>query len=154
MNNAWHIQKVILEDADEWVSLALRLWPEYSAGEIRPILLGILASPHQEAFLVRDATNTAIAFINLSLRRDYVPGATTSPVAYLEGIYVEERYRKQGLARWLMSQAEIWAREQNCIELASDVLLDNHESQKFHNKVGFREVERVVAYIKPVKAIE
>lgn len=50
--------------------------------------------------------------MNLSLRHDYVPGATQSPVAYIEGIYVKENYRKQGLGKALIQHAEQWAIEQ------------------------------------------
>ncbi|HEY9823265.1 MAG TPA: GNAT family N-acetyltransferase, partial [Candidatus Sericytochromatia bacterium] len=48
--------------------------------------------------------------------------------------------------------AEQWAREQGCIELALDALLDNPASHEFYTKVGFREVERVVFFIKSAGA--
>lgn len=38
------------------------------------------------------------------------------------------------------------------MELASDALIDNTISQEFHTKIGFREVERTVFFIKPVVA--
>lgn len=90
--------------------------------------------------------------MNLSLRHDYVPGVTQSPVAYIEGIYVKENYRKQGIGKALIQYAEQWAIEQGCTQLASDALLENTERYEFHTHIGFEEVERVVCFIKPVVA--
>ncbi len=138
------------QDLNDWQHLALKLWPDYSNEEMRFILSKILDSSTEDGFLVRDANDKAIAFMNLSLRFDYVPGAVRSPVAYVEGIYVEEEYRNKGMGRCLIHYAEQWALKKNCFELASDALLENIESHNFHEKVGFKEVERVVTYIKPI----
>ena len=113
-------------------------------------LTNILYSPREAGFLVKDDNGKAIGFMNLSLRYDYVPGATQSPVAYVEGIYVEDEYRKQGIGTKLIQFAQQWAIERECMELASDALLDNTASYDFHTKVGFQEVERVVTFIKQV----
>ena len=48
--------------------------------------------------------------------------------------------------------AQQWALDQGCIQLALDALLDNPASHEFYAKVGFREVERVVFFIKSVVA--
>jgi aminoglycoside 6'-N-acetyltransferase I len=90
--------------------------------------------------------------MNLSLRSDYVPGATHSPVAYVEGIYVRDEYRKQGIGAALIKSAQEWAIDRGCIELASDALIGNSASQEFHTKIGFQEVERTVFFIKPIVA--
>ncbi|MBW4452308.1 hypothetical protein [Nostoc sp. FACHB-888] len=52
-----------------------------------------------------------------------------------------------------LSGTEGWACEQGCIELALDALLDNPASHEFYTKVGFREVERVVFFIKSAVAV-
>lgn len=92
----FRLVKVTQEDFDEWLSLALELWSEGSSEEMQESLTKSYQSPKEAGFLVKNEDGTAIAFMNLSLRYDYVPGATQSPVAYLEGIYVREPYRKQG----------------------------------------------------------
>jgi aminoglycoside 6'-N-acetyltransferase I len=143
-----NIVKVTQEDFDEWLDLALKLWPDCSAAD----LTNILQSPRQAAFLVKDDHGSAIAFMNLSLRYEYVPDATQSPIAYVEGIYVKDEYRAQRIGTALIKYAEKWALKQRCVELASDALIENTASYEFHTKVGFREVERVVFFIKPVVA--
>jgi aminoglycoside 6'-N-acetyltransferase I len=146
------IIKVSQSDFNEWLELALKLWPDDSAEEMQVTLTNIFQSPRESGFLVRDDDGSAIAFMNLSLRYEYVPGATQSPVAYVEGIYVKDEYRKQGVGTALIQYAKQWALEQGCLELASDALIENTASYEFHTKVGFWEVERVVFFIKPVVA--
>ncbi|GAB3547017.1 aminoglycoside 6'-N-acetyltransferase [Spirosoma fluminis] len=144
------ILPVTQTDAYDWLQLALELWPDYEPEEMEDVTNAIAQSPKETAFIVRDESGTAIGFLNLSLRHDYVPGATHKPVAFVEGLYVRPAYQQQGIGRQLIERAEQWAREQGCRELASDALLDNVASAEFHNKVGFREEERTIFFIKPV----
>jgi aminoglycoside 6'-N-acetyltransferase I len=113
-------------------------------------LLEILQSNRQAVFLACSETGAAIGFINLSLRYDYVPDASQSPVAFIEGIYVDLSYRQQGMGRSLIEHAQQWAKSQGCVEIAADALLENTDSHAFHASIGFREVERVVFFIKPI----
>jgi aminoglycoside 6'-N-acetyltransferase I len=142
--------KTTQDDFNEWLDLALTLWPDYSIVEMQVVLTSILDSPSEDGFIVRDENRNAIAFMNLSLRSDYVPGATHRPVAYVEGIYVKEEYRNQGVGTVLIQAAQQWASDRGCLELASDALIENTASHEFHTKMGFREVERTVFFIKPV----
>ncbi|BAS60077.1 Aminoglycoside 6'-N-acetyltransferase (plasmid) [Leptolyngbya boryana IAM M-101] len=144
------IVEVAQADFQEWLDLALELWTDYSVEEMQASLNEILHSPRQSAVLVKTETGSAIAFMNLSLRSDYVPGATQSPVAFVEGIYVKPDYQKQGVGKALIQYAEQWAQAHGCVELASDALLENTTSHAFHRQVGFQEVERLVAFIKPI----
>ncbi len=137
-------------DFDTWLDLASKLWPGTPIAKLRTDLAGFLQSSQEVGFLIKDAHGTPLGFINLSLRHEYVPGAIRSPVAYVEGIYVQAAHRHQGVGSRLMTHAEHWARSQGCTQLASDAYLDNTTSHAFHLKSGFQEVERVVAFIKSV----
>ena len=88
----------------------------------------------------------AVAFISLSLRHDYVEGTASSPVAYLEGIFVKPAFRKQGIARKLIEFSKNWALERGCSELASDCELENKTSEIFHKKLGFEEANRLICF--------
>jgi aminoglycoside 6'-N-acetyltransferase I len=142
------IVKIAQDDFNEWLDLAVKLWPDYSSIEMQDILTEILDSDRETAFIMRDDDGKAIAFMNLSLRFEYVPEATQSPVGYIEGIYVQDDYRDRGFGKALVEYAEQWALTQGCIELASDALVENTASHKFHTKTGFREAERTVFFIK------
>ncbi|HEM3164011.1 TPA: GNAT family N-acetyltransferase [Streptococcus suis] len=99
-------------------------------------------------FLYYSQSEEPIAWISLSLRHDYVEGCQTSPVAYLEGIFISPNYRSQGIAEELLHFAEGWAKSRGIGQLGSDAELDNLLSQKFHIKHGFREVSRTVHYVR------
>ncbi|NJP36881.1 aminoglycoside 6'-N-acetyltransferase [Alkalicoccus luteus] len=93
-------------------------------------------------------SSEAAGFIHLSLRHDYVEGTGSSPVLYLEGIYVKEPYRKTGTASALLKAGEAWGREQSCKEMGSDTVLTNESGAAFHEKAGFTEVNRIICFAK------
>ena len=125
-----------------WADLCVALWPEAKCEEmLQERAKGTL--PYEFLFFVN---SEAVAFISLSLRYDYVEGTESSPVGYLEGIYVKPEYRNQGIARELIDYAKKWTLEQGCLELASDVELHNHDSELFHKKLGFEEANRVICF--------
>ena len=134
-------------DAAAVAALACELWPEHSAEEMRSEITSLLAREDAAIFLYREQ-GEAVGFAQCQLRRDYVEGTETSPVGYLEGIYVREGARRQGVARRLLSACETWMKARGCTEFASDCELDNTDSQRFHRAVGFEEANRIVAYVK------
>lgn len=87
-------------------------------------------------------------FAQCQLRRDYVEGTDSSPVGYLEGIYILPEHRWQGFARQLLKQCEQWAAAQGCTEFASDCELGNDGSLAFHLKMGFAEANRIICFTK------
>ncbi len=139
------------KDFKEWLELGVALWPHYKDKkiELREEFINILESKNQTAFLCKKEEKL-IAFINISIRFDYVEGSNSSPVAYIEGIYVEPKYRKQWLAKKLIKITEKWALNKGCKQLASDTELENINSQKFHINLGFKEVNRIVNFIKTI----
>ena len=82
------------------------------------------------------------------MRTDYVNGTNSSPVAFLEGIYVSPSARLQGIARKLLVAAEEWARSLGSREFASDALFENTQSHAMHAALGFTESERVIFFKK------
>lgn len=45
------------------------------------------------------------------LRHDYVEGTESNPVGYLEGIFVVEKERKQGIAKELLGACQNYAKK-------------------------------------------
>jgi aminoglycoside 6'-N-acetyltransferase I len=136
-------------DAADWALMRLALWPEGSLAEHAADIAETLAAPGEGLNLIaRSADGLAAGFAEASLRHDYVNGTETSPVAFLEGIYVDPAFRRTGVARQLVVAVENWARQQGCSELASDTGIANVPSQKLHNALGFTETQRVVYFHK------
>lgn len=138
------------EALEDWVRLRQALWPQASEEAHRLEAAALLERPGGEAaaFLARNASGEAVGFAEATLRRDYVNGCDTSPVAFLEGIYVLSEWRRQGAARQLCRAVEAWAMGLGCAELASDAELANHVSHRMHDALGFEETERVVYFRK------
>lgn len=78
-------------------------------------------------------------------------GTQSSPVGYLEGIFVLPAYRNQGRAWALLAACERWAGEKGCTEFASDCELDNSGSLAFHLKMGFAEANRIICFHKTLE---
>ena len=136
-------------DANTVAELACELWPGHTAEEMTAEFQTLLTEKEAAVFLLR-LKGIAAGFAQCQLRHDYVEGTETSPVGYLEGIYVREIYRGKGIARRLLKACEDWAREQGCTEFASDCELTNAESQGFHQAVGFEEANRIIAYVRKI----
>ena len=49
-----------------------------------------------------------------------------------------------------MRAAEDWPRSHACLEMASDALIDNNESQLAHEALGFEVVDRCVHFRKNI----
>lgn len=140
-------RKAAPDDLKDLVDLALELWPGHTARGLSAELAEILVKEDAAFFLAYDS-GTPVGFAQCQLRRDYVEGAENSPVGYLEGIFVSETHRKQGIAKELLAACEDWAREKGCTEFASDCELTNIQSLQFHLNVGFKEVNRIICFTK------
>lgn len=144
-----NFSEISKDNFDEWVKMGIALWP-HAKRRLKKEFEAPLKTDTYTQFLAQNADGEYLGFINLSLRSDYVQGATSSPVGYVEGIYVKPKYRKQGVAKELIKQAEKWAKKQGCKELGSDAELKNRVSQKFHTNLGFKKDDVIVHYIKKI----
>lgn len=128
-------------------ALAVQMWDEHTQEELERDFAALLQREDAAVFLAEEE-GKAVGFAQCQLRRDYVEGTETSPVGYLEGIFVEPAYRGKGIARALLACCEQWAREQGCTEFASDCELDNTQSLAFHMRLGFDEANRIICFTK------
>jgi aminoglycoside 6'-N-acetyltransferase I len=142
------IKRCTLLNHNGWLPLRTALWHD-SAADIDHDTHTMLSAPERNLVLVFTHENgEALGFAEASIRTDYVNGTHSSPVAFLEGLYVQPESRGQGIARQLVADVEQWAREMGCTELASDALVENQVSHKMHEALGFEETERVVYFLK------
>jgi aminoglycoside 6'-N-acetyltransferase I len=134
-----------------WSRLRHALWPRMSAGEHeRDIQNAFFDATKSTAAFVALVDGELIGFAEASVRHDYVNGCETSPVVFLEGIYVTPANRRKGVAHALSASVEEWGRNQGCVEFASDTSLDNDGSQRLHAALGFEETQRVVFFRKRI----
>lgn len=135
------------KDAKLIAKMAREVWDNDSIDELEKEFIQIARDKNSTCF-IKIIDKKVIGFSNVSLRHYYVEGTETSPVAYLEGIFVDEKYRKRGYGKELLLACENWARKMDCKEFASDSLLDNIDSYNFHLASGFVEANRIICYKK------
>ena len=143
------IRRAEAADLDQLTALTLALWPDCAYEERWNDMADLLASSEAAVFLLMDGENAA-GFAQCQLRHDYVEGTGSSPVGYLEGIFVEDAYRSRGCARRLLAACEAWAKGKGCSEFASDCELGNTESLAFHLNMGFEEANRIICFTKKI----
>ena len=88
--------------------------------------------------LVYEKDSKAIGFILLQakVRPDFdfiVPGK----FCYIMDIIVTEKHRNKGFGTALMNYAKDWAKEQGCGFINLDVLMNNPDTIKLYEKLGF-----------------
>ena len=125
------IQKATSKDCRILAELAVQMWDSHTAEELE-VEFSETIPDDQSAFFIKYVNDSPVGFAQCGLRHDYVEGTESSPVGYLEGIFVEEGYRKQGFAKELLCACQQWAKDMGCTEFASDCELDNFESLQFH----------------------
>ena len=136
-------------DQPGWLQMRLALWTDATVDDHRGYMAISLAQPERFLQLMMyDENHQPIGFIEGSIRGDYVNGTETSPVGFVEGVFVVPAWRRKGIARRLFAAIGDWAKARGCRELASDALIDNEASQRAHRALGFEETERVVYFSK------
>jgi aminoglycoside 6'-N-acetyltransferase I len=105
---------------------------------------------HQLIILVAEIDGRLVGFLELDQRK-YAPGCEASPVAFIEGWYVDPPARGQGVGRALVEAAEVTARALGHVEIASDAEVENTAGIAAHLALGFEEIERVVCFRKSLR---
>lgn len=141
------VKKAEKSDLESAVNLALAFWESSSVNELTDEFIDTFADNESEIFL-KTENGTPIGFAQCSLRHDYVEGTESSPVGYLEGIYIKDKFRNKGYAKELLRACEEWAKNKGCSEFASDCELDNANSLLFHKAVNFTEANRIICFTK------
>ena len=141
------IKKAGNNDLETLAKLASEMWHNHSINELINEFSEIMINGKSQFFLKYEK-EFPIGFAQCQLRYDYVEGTSTSPVGYLEGIFVKESYRSKGYAKELLTECEVWAKGNGCQEFASDCEIDNINSLHFHKAMNFTEANRIICFTK------
>ena len=134
------------KDLVELSALGKLLWPGHTTDELKEEFLSEMKK-NAHFFLLR-VQGCSVGFAQCALRHDYVEGTDSSPVGYLEGIFVKEGHRGKGNGRRLLKACEEWAKQAGCCEFASDCESANASSRLFHLHTGFQEANRIICFVK------
>jgi aminoglycoside 6'-N-acetyltransferase I len=149
------VRQARVSDRHELAAMAGLLWPDATieehlkdiesflhSGKYGTLAMTVLVSQ------IEDGTLTG--FIEVGLRSHADGCDPAQPVGYIEGWFVHEAHREQGIGAALVRSAEDWARSQGCREIASDTWIDHDVSQRAHQALGFEVVDRCVHFRKPL----
>jgi aminoglycoside 6'-N-acetyltransferase I len=132
----------------EWLKLRSALWPAVPSDEHRRAMTDLLSDEEFNAVFVGvDRRGRLVGFVEVSLRMN-AEGCATSPVGYVEGLYVIPEGRRKGSGRALVAKAEAWASSQGCREMAADADVDNVDGRRAQRGLGYEEVARLAHFRK------
>ncbi|MDX6766112.1 MAG: GNAT family N-acetyltransferase [Candidatus Methylacidiphilales bacterium] len=141
------VRNAVPSDRMSWLRMRRKLWPGHRghARETR----AYFSQPRTDAVVLIAAMKdgSTAGFLELGLR-SYAEGCTSSPVAYIEGWWVEEKHRRKGVGHALVLGAEAWSRDRGLMELASDCAPENHASASAHKACGFIQSGRILCFKK------
>jgi aminoglycoside 6'-N-acetyltransferase I len=142
------IRLAVSADTSEVTQMFHALWPgEPRASHARDVRATLTGKPRTTLPLVvfvAEANARLVGFAEVGLRSHADGCDARRPVGYLEGWYVERRWRKRGVGRMLVGVAAGWCRAQGAREMASDTWSTNRGSVTAHRALGFQVVDRVV----------
>lgn len=131
-------------DIGEWFRLRKMLWDGSSEEEHKAEMMDIYEHTETQLVLIAEVGEGLLGgFLEASIR-PFVEDCHSDNVGYLEGWFVEEKYRRNGIGRQLVSEAEKWARRKGATEMASDAEIGNERSLKAHQNLGYQETSRLV----------
>ena len=122
------VRKAEKKDLEILANLAILMWNNHSVNELIAEFSETISNGNSQFFL-KYIGDIPIGFAQCQLRYDYVEGTKTTPVGYLEA-------------------CEIWAKDNGCLEFASDCEIDNIDSYHFHKAMNFTEANRIICFTK------
>jgi aminoglycoside 6'-N-acetyltransferase I len=157
-----HIRLASLSDRSTLAALFHALWPEGLVEEhfreLEAILSGnppgtlplvVFVAEANVSSAVQD--KSLLGFLEVGLRSHADHCDPARPVGYIEGWYVTDAHRNRGIGKQLLAAAEDWARNNGCTEMASDTQLGNERSQRVHQSLGYKIVERAILFRKALR---
>ena len=131
-------------DIGEWLRLRKMLWDGSSDEEHKAEMMDVYEHTETQFVLVAEVGGGRLGgFLEASIR-PFVEDCHSEQVGYLEGWFVEPEFRRSGIGRALVREAENWARQHGATEMASDAEIGNEMSLKAHLELGYSETSRLV----------
>ena len=101
------IRRAQVKDAETLALLAIQMWEDHEVAELADEFREIVEKDDAVCFITF-AEDRPVAFAQCQLRYDYVEGTESSPVGYLEGIFVSEDLSKPlGAARLFQKACDL-----------------------------------------------
>ncbi len=139
------LQPIDIEQLGLWGNMRRAIYPTLNESYNQVEMAEIIKRPDWFCYFISLDEDQHVGLVELS-SRNIVDSCISSPVAYLEGLYLQPNYRNQGIGKRVMQLITKWCADEGFKELATDAELDNVRAQRFYTQLGFEETDRVVAF--------
>jgi ribosomal protein S18 acetylase RimI-like enzyme len=101
----------------------------------------IYANKNNCLFIAKDNNNLVIgyAFCKMITSDD---GPYINHIALIDGLYVNQEYRQQGVATKLIEECKTWAIEAGATIIELNVMSENINAINLYENIGFKELEK------------
>ena len=136
-------------DGDDagWLRMRRSLWDDCPDDQQVREMGEILASDTEAVLFAERPVGGLCGFVEASVR-PWAIGCDARPVGYVEGWYVDEDVRRQGVGRAMVEAAEAWARSKGCRQMVSVAELWNDVSHQAHGAIDYRQTVWLVQFKK------
>ncbi len=140
----FNIRLALPEDAPEICILAEQLGYPDSIDAVASRLQAILSDPSQVVFVVETGDKKVVGYLHAICQVSLETGLVTE----VGGLVIHSDFRRMGLGKLLMAEAEKWAVSQGCqiIRLRSNII--RAEAHKFYRDLGYEIYKTQHAFIK------
>lgn len=109
--------------------------------KVKEYFENIYENKNNVLFIAKDDNNMAIGYAYCKIITND-NGPQIYHIALLDGLYIDEKYRNQGIATELIEECKKWAIEIGAKIFELNVLSENEKAINLYRKIGFGEVER------------
>ncbi|HEY7443521.1 MAG TPA: GNAT family N-acetyltransferase [Vicinamibacterales bacterium] len=134
-----------LSDAGEIARLVGQLGYEVDGPTTASRLLRILPQPRHR-FLIAELEGRLVGWVHACVWEFVETGA----FATIGGLVVDQSFRRRGVGRFLMGQAEAWAVEQGCSVVRLWSSVGRTEAHGFYEQLGYSNIKTQYSFAKSV----
>ena len=129
------------DNACEVANLAIQMWEDNSIEGLTEEFIELIEKEDAQIF-IKFVQDKAVGFAQCQLRYDYVEGTESSPVGYLEGIFLEKEYRGKGYATECLNYAKRIAQNENAYKMMLLTGSKKESTLNFYKNAGYNSTDK------------
>jgi GNAT superfamily N-acetyltransferase len=130
-------------DADEIVHLTNQLGYDIRSPETAERIRRIVSRDDQK-FLVAVIDDRPIAWVHATI----LEVVESEAFVIIAGLVVDKNYRRQGIARLLMSHVEEWARQRECFIVRLTSSSTRTGAHRFYEQLGYENIKTQYSFVR------
>jgi GNAT superfamily N-acetyltransferase len=141
------IRAALQDDAASIAALSAQLGYPASQEAMEKRLQGVLGDEGHAVFVVEAQDCEVLGWVHVSER----PILLTGLQAAIGGLVVDQAYRRRGIGRRLMAEAEEWARARGCTEVKLRSNIEREAAHLFYQGIGYSHTKTQQAYVRDLQ---